>query len=86
MPQAGDGFTVASAPCATPDPRAVTLVLSGYPAMDEALSAIRLQADEALVKPIEIASLRQIIHTRLANPVAHRRTLPTVTVASILEL
>ena len=63
----------------------MTLVLSGYPAMDEALSAIRLQADEVLVKPIEIASLRKIIHERLANPVAHRRTLPTVTVASILE-
>jgi len=85
MPQAGDGFTVVSAMHHT-HPRAVTLVLSGYPAMDEALSAIRLQADEVLVKPIEIASLRRIIHQRLANPVAHRRrTLPTVTVASILE-
>jgi CheY-like chemotaxis protein len=84
MPQAGDGFTVVSAMRHT-HPHAVTLVLSGYPAMDEALSAIRLQADEVLVKPIEIASLRKIIHERLANPVGHRRTLPTVTVASILE-
>jgi len=84
MPQAGDGFTVVSAMRHT-HPRALTLVLSGYPAMDEALSAIRLQADEVLVKPIEIASLRQIIHEGLANPVAHRRTLPTVSVASILE-
>src|SRR6266852_9984277 len=67
MPQAGDGFTVVSAMRHT-HPHAVTLVLSGYPAMDEALSAIRLQADEVLVKPIEIASLRQIIHERLANP------------------
>jgi len=84
MPQAGDGFTVVSAMRHT-HPHAVTLVLSGYPAMDEALTAIRLQADEVLVKPIEIASLRQIIHERLANPVAHKRTLPTVSVASILE-
>src|SRR6195256_2287465 len=84
IPQAGDGFTVVSAMRHT-HPHAVTLVLSGYPAMDEALSAIRLQADEVLVKPIEIASLRQIIHERLANPVAHRRILPTVSVASILE-
>jgi CheY-like chemotaxis protein len=84
MPQAGDGFTVVSAMRHT-HPQAVTLVLSGYPAMDEALSAIRLQADEVLVKPIEIASLRQIIHEKLANPVAHKRTLPTVSVASILE-
>jgi hypothetical protein len=28
-------------------PDAVTLVLSGYPALDEAWSAIRLQADES---------------------------------------
>jgi CheY-like chemotaxis protein len=84
MPQAGDGFTVVSAMRHT-HPHALTLVLSGYPAMDEALSAIRLQADEVLVKPIEIASLRQIIHERLDNPIAHKRTLPTVSVASILE-
>jgi CheY-like chemotaxis protein len=72
MPQAGDGFTVVSAMRHT-HPDALTL------------AAIRLQADEVLVKPIEIASLRQIIRERLANPVAHRRTLPTVSVASILE-
>ncbi len=45
MPHAGDGFTVVSAMRHT-HPQAVTLVLSGYPAIDEALSAIRLQADE----------------------------------------
>src|SRR5690349_17037152 len=75
MPHAGDGFTVVSAMRHT-HPQAVTLVLSGYPALDEALAAIRVQADEVLVKPIEIASLRAIIHERLANPVAHRH-LPT---------
>jgi CheY-like chemotaxis protein len=83
MPQAGDGFTVVSAMRHT-HPQAVTLVLSGYPALDEALTAIRLQADEILVKPIEIASLRALIHEKLANPVVHRK-LPTESVASILE-
>src|SRR5436190_13407088 len=71
MPHAGDGFTVVSAMRHT-HPKAVTLVLSGYPELDEALSAIRLQADEVLVKPIEIASLREIIHKELANPSPHR--------------
>jgi hypothetical protein len=65
-------------------PHAVTLVLTAYPALDEALAAIRLQADEVLVKPIEIASLREIIRKKLANPVAHR-PLPAESVASILE-
>ena len=83
MPHAGDGFTVISAMRHT-HPHAVTLVLSGYPALDEALAAIRLQADEILVKPIEIASLREIIRKKLANPVA-LGPLPTESVASILE-
>jgi CheY-like chemotaxis protein len=83
MPHAGDGFTVVSAMRHT-HPEAVTLVLSGYPALDEALSAIRLQADEVLVKPIEIFALRELIHRKLANPV-RRSSLPTQSVASILE-
>ncbi|MCU1299982.1 MAG: response regulator receiver protein [Candidatus Sulfotelmatobacter sp.] len=83
MPQAGDGFTVVSAMRHT-HPGAVTLVLSGYPELDEALSAIRLQADEILVKPIQIASLRKIIHEKLRNPVAHPRH-STKSVAFILE-
>jgi DNA-binding NtrC family response regulator len=56
MPHAGDGFTVVSAMRHT-HPRAVTIVLSGYPALEEAMSAILLQADEVLTKPIELASL-----------------------------
>ena len=83
MPQAGDGFTLVSAMRHT-HPQAVTLVLSGYPALDEALAAIRLQADEILAKPIEIASLRALIREKLANPVAHRPLL-SESVASILE-
>jgi DNA-binding response OmpR family regulator len=83
MPHAGDGFTVVSAMRHT-HPQAATLVLSGYPAIDEALSVIRLQADEVLTKPIQIASLREAIRNKLANPVA-RGPLPTESVACILE-
>ena len=83
MPHAGDGFTVVSAMRHT-HPEAVTLVLSGYPELDEALAAIRSQADEVLVKPIEIASLREAIHDKLANRAPHK-PLSTESVASILE-
>jgi CheY-like chemotaxis protein len=83
MPRAGDGFTVVGAMRST-HPQAVTLVLSGYPFLDEALSAIRLQADEILVKPIEIASLRKLIREKLTKPSASR-ALPTQSVATILE-
>lgn len=82
MPHAGDGFTVVSAMRHT-HPHAVTLVLSGYPAIDEALAAIRLQADEVLVKPIDIAALRTLIRNKLTTPGA-RRPLPTESVATIL--
>ena len=83
MPHAGDGFTVVSAMRHT-HPNAVTLLLSGYPALDEALAAIRVEADEILTKPVEIALLREIIREKLANPLPHR-PVPTESVASILE-
>jgi DNA-binding response OmpR family regulator len=83
MPHAGDGFTVVGA-MRSIQPQAVTLVLSGYPFLDEALSAVRLQADAILVKPIEIASLRKIIREKLDHPLP-RKPLPAESVASILE-
>ena len=83
MPHAGDGFTVVSAMRRT-HPHAATMLLSGYPALDEALAAIRLQADEVLWEPIRIAPLRELIRKKLANPAAHR-TPPIESVASILE-
>jgi CheY-like chemotaxis protein len=83
MPRAGDGFTVISAMRHT-HPQAVTVMLSGYPAIDEALSAIRLQADEVLMKPIQVAVLRETIRRKLANPIAHE-PVPRESVATILQ-
>jgi ActR/RegA family two-component response regulator len=83
MPQAGDGFTVVSAMRHT-HPKALTLVLSGYPALDEAMSAILSQADEVLVKPLEISTIRKLIQDRLADPQSrNRNTIESV--ATILE-
>ena len=81
MPHAGDGFTVVSAMRHT-HPNAVTLVLSGYPAIEEALSAIRLQADEVLMTPIEISSLPSPppipppVHSGAASAVRSLRASP----------
>ena len=72
-----------SAMCHT-HPQPAALVLSGHPAIDEALVAVRLPADEILVKPIEVASLRGAIRNKLVNPVA-RRLPPAEGVADILE-
>jgi CheY-like chemotaxis protein len=83
MPRAGDGFTVVSAMRHT-HPKALTVVLSGYPALEEAMSAILSQADEILAKPIRIAALKQLIRTRLAEP-RSIRAVKQESVASILE-
>jgi len=83
MPLAGDGFTVVSAMHHT-HPNAVTMVLSGYPALEEALSAILDQADEILAKPIRIAEIKELIRGRLRNPRVTKR-VKRESVASILE-
>ena len=83
MPLAGDGFTLVSAMRHT-HPNALTVVLSGYPALDEAMSAILAQADEVFAKPIRIGALKELIRTRLADPRSIKRVKPE-SVASILE-
>jgi DNA-binding response OmpR family regulator len=83
MPLAGDGFTLVSAMRHT-HPDALTVILSGYPAVDEAMSAILAQADEILTKPIRIGELKELIHGRLAAPHTIKRIKPE-SVASILE-
>ena len=83
MPDAGDGFTVVSAMRHT-HPKAVTIVMSGYPALQEAMTAILLQADEVLVKPVGFHQITQLLETKLANPVGHL-ALVKQRVAEILE-
>ncbi|MGB7333674.1 MAG: response regulator [Terriglobales bacterium] len=83
LPLAGDGFTLVSAMRHT-HPHALTVILSGYPAVDEAMSAILAQADEIFTKPIRIGALKELIHKRLAEPHTIKRVKPE-SVASILE-
>jgi CheY-like chemotaxis protein len=82
MPDAGDGFTVVSAMRHT-QPDAVTLVMSGYPALQEAMSAVLLQADEILVKPVGLAATAELIQKKLSKRSAHVAT-NRETVAAIL--
>jgi ActR/RegA family two-component response regulator len=83
LPLAGDGFTLVSAMRHT-HPAALTVILSGYPAVDEAMSAILSQADEIFTKPVRIGPLKELIRSRLANPQALKRPKPE-SVATILE-
>lgn len=83
MPDAGDGFTVVSAMRHT-HPNAVTIVVSGYPALQEAMAAVLLQADEVLVKPVSFGEISNLIESKLANPGAHL-ALSKERVGAILE-
>ncbi len=83
MPDACDGFTVVDAMRHT-QPNAVTLVLSGYPVLQAALSGLLLQADQVLVKPIGFAEITEIIQKKLANPSVHM-AMNKERVAEILE-
>jgi DNA-binding response OmpR family regulator len=82
MPQPGDGLTVVSA-MRHVNPKAITLILSSYPAMKEAAEAILLQADDILVKPMAVVMLVDLIRERLKQGTIPLRIIETV--ATILE-
>src|SRR6202161_2198277 len=65
MPGAGDGLTVVSA-MRHSNPKAVTILLTSFPEMRSATQAILRQADQILLKPIDIVSLVEAIEQRLA--------------------
>lgn len=82
MPGPGDGFAVVTA-MRHAQPDALTLVVSGFPDVQQAMSAILLQADEVLVKPFEVKELAELIRRKQES-----RRSPKVekeSVASILE-
>ena len=83
MPNAGDGLTVVSA-MRHAHPNAITLVQSGYPAMEEATHDILLQVDEIIAKPIGLAQIAEIISKKLSNPKA-RMPLNKERVSTILQ-
>jgi DNA-binding response OmpR family regulator len=65
--QPSDGFTVVSAMRRT-QPEAITIILTGYPAFESALRAIREQVDDFVTKPADlpelVANLRQRLERR----------------------
>jgi len=73
----GDGFTVVSALRRT-HPEAIALIITGFPAFDKALQAIREQVEDFLVKPIHprdlVAAIEKTVHTRRVHiPVMSKR-------------
>jgi ActR/RegA family two-component response regulator len=83
MPGPADGFTLVSAMRST-QPEALTVVTSGNPDPEAAMSAILLQADEILAKPLNVGALGQLIRNRVASPRGSTR-IPRETVDAVLR-
>ncbi len=83
MPDPGDGLTVVSA-MRHSHPNAATFIFSGYPEMSAATSAILLQTDQVLLKPMHPGMLIETIRKRLREGRSHS-VHETESVATILE-
>jgi CheY-like chemotaxis protein len=83
LPEASDGFTVVNA-MRHAQPNASTLLLSSYPVRQAAMTALLLQVDQVLVKPIGVAEISEIIQKKLSDPSAHK-PMNKERVAAILE-
>ena len=70
--QPGDGFTLVSAMRRT-QPDAVTVIITGFPAFDTALEAIRSQVDDYFVKPMDVAALLKTLRARLGSGRRHQQ-------------
>jgi ActR/RegA family two-component response regulator len=80
----GDGLTVVSAMRRT-QPDAVTMILTGFPAFETALEAIRQQVDDYIVKPANIPTLLHTLESKLAAPPRQRQLPPPKRVAMLLQ-
>lgn len=73
--QPGDGFTVVSA-MRRLQPHSITFIITGFPAFETAMQAIRAQVDDYLVKPADINTLVSSIEEKLTNRKPHHAILP----------
>jgi DNA-binding NtrC family response regulator len=61
-----DGFDVVRA-MRKVNPRSVAIILTGYPAVENAVEALRLRIDDYFVKPADVNSLVATMNEKLAE-------------------
>jgi YesN/AraC family two-component response regulator len=83
LPNPSDGSAVIAAMRRT-HPKALTLLVSGYPDVKSAMDAILLEADEIIVKPFETKTLADLVHGKLLTR-KHAVPTPKERVAAILQ-
>lgn len=80
----GDGFTVVSA-MRRVQPKCRTFILTGYPAFESALLAIRSQVDDYLVKPASIPALIAAIQKSLEEDLESSPSQPRQRLSVVLR-
>lgn len=83
MPNPSDGFAVVTA-MRHSQPKALTLLVSGYPDVQSAMDAIVLEADDIILKPFEAGKLAELVLHKMDNRAPVARTQKE-RVAAILE-
>lgn len=77
----GDGFLVVSA-MRHLQPGCINLILTGYPALETALQAIRNHVDDYLIKPADLdlilSTIQQRLDNRTAKPISAIKRLPVL--------
>jgi DNA-binding NtrC family response regulator len=68
--EAGDGYVVVRA-MRDVNPRAVAIILTGYPAFDTAVQGIHHEIDDYVVKPADIDALVATVNSKLASRQSH---------------
>jgi len=84
MPGDGDGLIVVGA-MRHANPNAVTIVLSAKPDLAKATAAILRQADEIILKPVNIGSIIEVIRQRRTQeePSPHSQTMEAVSTLNV---
>ncbi len=80
----GDGFTVVSAMRRT-QPECINLIITGFPAFENALSAIQRQVDDYLVKPARVEQIISLIEDKLAAQHPHLQPKPPMRLSTLLR-
>jgi YesN/AraC family two-component response regulator len=80
----GDGFTVVSA-MRRVQPKAVTIIITGFPAFETALEAIRSQVDDYIVKPTDAQRLVSTIEQKLTQTAKPRRAIEVKRLCDVIE-
>jgi len=83
MGHIADGFTVVHT-MRNVNPQCVNLILTGFPAFETALQALRQQVDDYLVKPSDIPKLIEVISRKLQERTV-RLPLPVQRLSTILR-